>query len=186
MSTATALEERVGSAEVIADAAERAYRPGFLRRRPALAWAIFVAGPLPALCLVWLSLLAGCAYLVECLFGGPDRAWFVEHVSAFAVRAFVVGLGVVSVALVAQLFAWLARRKGGRPRLVVGSALAMALFTGLIVQNVTLSEVPGQSEIGIGIGLGYYSVWQVVQFTLCLAAALLAAARFATRQPRPA
>jgi hypothetical protein len=38
---------------------------------------------------------------------------------------------------------------------------------------VTLSEAPGRSSIALGLGLGGYSLWQVMQFALTLALSLL-------------
>ncbi len=96
-----------------------------------------------------------------------------QVLSPRVVHGFLAALGVVSTAVLTAFFGWLARRTNAGGRWALSSGLMLSLVTGLVVQQVHLSELPGQSSIMLGIGLGLFSLWQALQFFAALAISLL-------------
>jgi hypothetical protein len=174
MSTETDREVRLGPPQLVAEAAVCAYRRGGLLGRPLLSCAIFVLLPLPVVVALWLGLLCAAAGVLEWL--SPDKG---QHSFAGALNSSVVDgcievIVVLSTAGLAGLFGRLAQRTGSGGRWGLTSGLILALVAGLTVHQVKLSDVPGQSLILLGLGVGAHVFWQCVQFALALALCLLA------------
>jgi hypothetical protein len=171
MLTETEQERRIGEAGQLALLAASAYRRGLLERRPLLAFAAFVLLPLPVLALPWLGVLCACAGVLELLekVGGKDPT----ALNATTIHSILAGVVILSCPLAAAGFAWLARRTRSSRRWALASCLVIMAAAGLTFSEVRLSGIPGQSSLLLGVGLGHYNSWRILQLCLALPLCLL-------------
>lgn len=146
---------RLGEPQQVADAAVLAYRHrSLIGRHPAVAFLVFAVSPLLALVaggLAGLFLLAAAARGL----GYIDENG--QHFGATAAAALPILLSATAIVLPAVLltavYFRLARWTGiGRGWMVV-SWLVLSVLTGLAICQVSLSDIPGQSNLTVGLGV---------------------------------
>jgi hypothetical protein len=179
MSEERICEARMGLPEQLA--AECTRRPGRWRR-PLLAFATFVIAPVPVLLILWVgAFLVGVLVLEETgLIRGRTLPEWAR--SPTAVHGLLAAAGVMASGALAAVFGGLARRYRVGARWARAAAFTLALTTGLVVHQVKLSNLPGESSIGLGMGLALAKpYWQIWQFVLALAGGWLVLRRQAGR-----
>jgi hypothetical protein len=160
-------ETRMGSPDELAQ--ECARRPGCLRRR-LLAVATFVVAPVLLLPVLWIGIFLVGGLALEQTEFDVGRALPGWARGPTALHSLMTALGVVASGVLAALFGRLARRRNIGARWARATALTLALTAGLVVHQVNLSDRPGESSIGLGVGLALSKpYWQIWQFVLALA-----------------
>lgn len=189
------LEERLGPADELADAAVANYHStSFAGRHPVVT---FLLAPIPLLVVVWagfwcLGLAAahfaptvlGDAYRLE---GKPVSDWPASLV--WCARGLDYASRMAPQMLVAGLLCYVALRSGRGWRWGMLGCCLVALVAGLMVTQLDLPLESGKGRLTLGLALPPQSVWQVVQLFPPLAAGLLVLWRFnrkATGQNAPA
>jgi hypothetical protein len=172
-------EARMGPPEELAEECSR--RPGPLRR-PLLAFAAFVVAPAPLLLVLWVGIFLAGGLALEQTGLDAGRALPGWARGPTAIHGLLAAAGVVASGALAALFGGLARRYRAGARWAWAAALTLALTAGLVVHQVNLSDLPGESSIALGVGLALSQpYWQVWQFVLALACGWLVLRRQAGR-----
>jgi|SRR5579884_1265821 len=149
-----ALDEVLGQPEAVAEQAATAYRKeNWIRRHP--LW-VFGITPLPAALLgltLYLLLAFGAAWLLERCFGELPVSGDHERLGRILLTAYAYTIGLVPFVACAVFFGWLAvRSKVSRWWLVVAVA-QVGIVAWMVVTSVKFSDVPGQSQLLIGLRL---------------------------------
>jgi len=173
----TELEQgvRMGEPGQVAALAGCTYGRRLLRRRPVLAFAIFVLSPLPILVLLSLAMLYAAGLGLEKWQGAGSGHSLKQTLNPAAMDAAIAAVLVLSTGLLTAGFGRLAERAGLTRRWAVASGLILCLAVGLTIHQVKLSDTLGQSSIELGLGWGAYryKLWQAVQLSLGLALCFL-------------
>ena len=157
---ATELERRMGAPAAVAAAVERG---GWVRRHPLL---VFGLAPVPALLLAavcYMLVLAGLGYA----FGEEGAP--PEGIVRFTAEALLYGIAFVPFLAVAAGFGWLAvrsRASGWWAVVALGQAVTLAA---VMTVRSTWSDLPGQSQLIVGVGLPFTGWRQAAQMLLPLA-----------------
>ena len=151
MSTETAVRSRLGEPEQVADVAATAYRRrSFLGRHPAAALLVFGVSPIAALGALFAAIVCGLLVLAEKLdsnvidgmlrWAGPALPYVMSALTV-----------VVPSILVSMFYCRLATRLCiGRKWLFTSCAVVAAMAV-LPIWSATLSDVPGQSALRLGM-----------------------------------
>ncbi len=151
-----ALDDILGQPEALAEQAATEYRKeSWIRRHP--LW-VFGLTPLPAALLgltLYLLLTVGIGLLWERsvgeLPGTIDRALFGRILTAYGYT-----VGLVPFAACAMLFGRLAVRSKVNRWWLVGAVAQVAVVAWMVVSTVKLSDVPGESQVLVGLRLPPY------------------------------
>jgi hypothetical protein len=152
------LNEVVGRPEALAERALTEYRKeSWIRRHPLC---VFGFTPLPAALLgltLYVLLAVGASWLLECCFGEMPVSGEHERLGRSIITAYAYTVGFVPFAACAVLFGRLAvRSKVSRWWLAVAVA-QVGIVAWLVVVSCTFSDVPGQSQLMIGLRLPLWS-----------------------------
>lgn len=147
---------RLGEPQHVAAAAVEAYRRGnLLARHSALKFLVFAVSPILSLIVfaiaglfVLLAVAKGLGYVDRT---GTHVGDVVKAILPDLLTAITV---VIPAAGLTALYFALANRLGIGRRWTLASCLVLSVLAGLAMCDVTLSELPGQSRLTYGLGLG--------------------------------
>jgi len=147
---------RLGEPQHVAAAAVEAYgRRNLLARHPSLKFLVFAVSPVLSLIVfaiaglfVLFALAKGLGYVDST---GTHVGAAVKAILPYLLTAMTI---VIPAALLTALYFGLARRFGIGRRWTLASCLVLSVLAGLAMCDVTLSELPGQSRLTYGLGLG--------------------------------
>jgi hypothetical protein len=169
MGTETNVLSRLGEPNQVADEAIHTYRQRtFFGRHPFAKFWVFAVSPVAAMFLVYVLLVFGilafCALCGKCGIKnhpeGIDPTALAWGISVFAT--------ILPVALLTILYCRCAKRFGVDKRWMLVSIVVLAVIAMLSFQRVALSDMPGQSQLTLGLGLPP-GLPQCVQFIVPLA-----------------
>jgi hypothetical protein len=175
---------RLGEPQHVAAAAVEAYRRrNLLARHPALKLLVFAVSPILSLIvfaiagLFVLSAVArGLGYVDST---GTHVGDVVKAILPYLLTALTI---VIPAAVLTALYFVLARRLGIGRRWTLVSCLVLSMLAGLAMCDVTLSELPGQSRLTYGLGVGFGGADLL---RMCQALAPLALGLWLLRRNRP-
>ena len=175
---------RLGEPQRVAAAAVEAFRRrSVLARHTALKFLVFAVSPILSLIVfaiaglfVLLATAKGLGYIDST---GTHVGAVVKALLPYLLTAITI---VIPAAVLTVLYFALARRCGIGRRWTLASCLVLSLLAGLAMCDVTLSELPGQSRLtyGLGVGLGAADLLR-----MCKALAPLALGVWLLRRSRP-
>jgi hypothetical protein len=148
---------RLGEPRHVAAAAIKAYgRRNLLARHSALKFLVFAVSPILSLIVlaiaglfVLLALARGLGYVDS---SGTHVGDVVKALLPYILTAMTI---VIPAAVLTGLYFSLARRLGIGRRWMLASCLVLSVLAGLAMCDVTLSELPGQSRLTYGLGIGF-------------------------------
>jgi hypothetical protein len=145
----------LGSPEALAERAATEYRKeSWIRRHPLC---VFGFTPLPAALLglaLYVLLTFGISWLLDLCFGELSvSGFFHERLGRSIVTAYTYTVGLVPFAACAALFGWLTVRSKVNRRWLVVAVAQVGIVAWMVVASATFSDVPGQSQIMIGLRL---------------------------------
>lgn len=146
------------------------------RRRPLLRFCTFVLLPLPAfvvLCVAMLFVLGGIVKVLHLDEHVRARAAEPGTMDAQIADAVLTGIVAASAAAAALLFCRLARRTGSHWGWAAIACALVVLCSASAVHNVRFAAVAGQSSLSLGLGIGVFTLSQLVQAAVPLATILL-------------
>lgn len=174
MNTEANVLSRLGEPNQVAGVAIQAYRQRtFFGRHPFAKLWVFAVSPVAAMFLVFALLFLGVlAFCGICGISGIKK-----HAQSIDPTALAWGISLFAIILPAALLTisycrW-AKRFGVGKRWMLVSSGVLAVIAMLSYQNVALSDMPGQSQLTVGLGLGLPpSLLQFVQLLIPLAIGL--------------
>lgn len=146
---------RLGEPQQVAEAAALAYRRrSRIGRHPVAAFLVFAVSPL-------LSLVAGGVAGLFLLTAAARGLGFIDedghHFGATAAAYLPYLLSATTIvlpaALLTALYYRVARWTGISRGWILVSCLVLSVLTGLAICQVTLSDIPGQSSLTVGLGV---------------------------------
>ena len=175
---------RLGEPQQVAAAAVESYRRrNLLARHSALKFLVFGVSPILSLvvfAIAGLFVLSALAKGLGYVDGtGTHVGAAVKAILPYLLTALTI---VVPAAVLTALYFSLARRLGIGRRWMLASCLVLSVLAGLAMCDVTVSELPGQSRLtyGLGVGLGAADLLR-----MCKALAPLALGLWLLRRSRP-
>ena len=169
MDMEVSMNARLGEPEQVAEAVAVAHDEGsFMNRHPVVRFMIFAVSPLLMMlsvqCVVMMATFFSLFGLGVVGDGVPPLGSGSQVVLHYAIALFAT---VIPSVLLCKAYVALANRlRVGRNWMFVCCTL-VALLAGLTYCQITFSELPG--EIEIGFGLGVFSVFQLVQMIIPIA-----------------
>jgi hypothetical protein len=169
MSTEANVLSRLGEPNQVADAAIHTYRQRtFFGRHPSAKFWVFAVSPVAAMLLAFVllfsSILALCRICgisgIKILAGSIDPTALAWGMSLLTT--------ILPAALLTISYCWCAKRFGVGKRWMLVSCVVLAVLAMLSFQRVALSDMPGQSQLTLGLGLPP-GLQQCVQFIVPLA-----------------
>jgi hypothetical protein len=172
MNTKNDFHSRLGEPDQVAQAAVVGYRRrSFLGRHPAAAFVVFGLTPLASL-LALFALAFACMYAAFTAFEwlglklNPKR--FDPAASVVLPYVFSLLMVVVPASLASLFYCKLIRRLGISKRWMILSSVMLALVAILPIWTITLSDLPGQSVLRLGVGypqdIGHTAVMYFTSF----------------------
>jgi uncharacterized membrane protein len=154
MSTETNILSRLGEPNQVADAAIQTYRlRTFFGRHPFAKFWVFAVSPVAAMFLVFVLLFLGVlAFYAICGINGVKNCAVGIDPTALA-WAMSILTTILPAALLTILYCRWAKRFGIGQRWMLVSSGVLAVIAMLSYQSVTLSDVPGQSQLTLGFSL---------------------------------
>ncbi|MBM3999001.1 MAG: hypothetical protein FJ297_05565 [Planctomycetes bacterium] len=148
---------RLGEPNHVVDAVVASHRPrSLLGRYSAARFLVFAVSPILSMMVLaaggLLFLVATARGLGWVDGGGTHFGTSAKTVIPYLVTALTIV--IPSAALTAAYFG-LARRSGIRTRWTVVSWIVLSVLAGLAMCDVQLSELPGQSRLTVGLGVGF-------------------------------
>lgn len=147
--------------ELAAIAAEKCNRVGWVQRHALL---VFGLAPLPAsiaIAALYILLVGGVAY------AAAEAGFNVDSIPREAATTFTYGIGFVPFLAAAVMFGLLARAHVSRWWLVV-ALTQVAILGGLLTVQLNWSQLQGQSQLLLGVGLPFGGWRQAAQLLLPL------------------
>ena len=170
MATATDLGQQMGPPEDIASVAAMEYRrSSWVRRHPRL---VFGLAPLPTAILglaVYMLVAVGIAAGLTAAGYGEPESLIARHRLESVAAVYWYSLAFVPFVSVAGVFGWLAMRSQVAGRWVIVALLQVALLGGMATTQVRWSDIPGQSQLLLGVGIPLTGWRQAAQLILPLA-----------------
>jgi len=170
VATEIAVERKMGYPEDVATLAIGEYRrAAWIRRHPLLAFGLAPI-PITILGVVLYILLAGAvAYVVaEIGFGGGFSSLPRDRLES-AASAFIDTVGFVPFLGAVVVFGWVAIRNRLSAWWLAVAVAQVALLAGAATAQLKYSNLPGQSQLTLGVGFPWSDWQQVVQLLLPLA-----------------
>jgi hypothetical protein len=159
-------ENRMGSPVELATSVAAEYRgSSWVRRHPAL---VFAVAPLPLVILAvatYLLSAAAAAYALEKVaYGGSDLHALPRSIVVPVASAFTFSIRFVPFLVLAAGFGWLALRCGVGKWWLAAAVLQIALLDGIVTANLSVSDLPGDSKLMIGLDsvVGWLQAVQLV------------------------
>lgn len=148
------LNEVLGRPESLAERAASEYRKeSWIRRHPLC---VFGFSPLPAALVgltLYLLLAWGASSLLECCLGELPVRGDHEMLARGIITAYGFTIGFVPFVPCAVLFGWLAARSMVSRWWLVIAVAQVGIVAWMVVTSCTFSDVPGQSQLMIGLRL---------------------------------
>jgi hypothetical protein len=177
---AVQIEQQMGDPGELAAAAAAGHR-GWVRRHPML---VFVLAPIPAVLLAvtcYMLAVVGLGYAVGEAVGEADEAP-PEGIVRSAADALFYGIAFIPFVGVAVALGRLAIRSGAAGWWAVVALCQVTVFAGLVRVQSTWSDLPGESQLMLGVGFPFTGWRQVAQMLLPLALGWFV---LRARSPRP-
>jgi hypothetical protein len=144
----------LGPPEAVAERALTEYRKeSWVRRHPLC---VFGLSPLPATLLglvLYVLLWVGVSELLERCFGELPVSGEHEMLGRNILTAFMYSVGLVPFAACAALFGWLAVRSKVNRGWLMAAVAQIGIAAWMVIISVKFSDVPGQSQLLIGVCL---------------------------------
>ena len=175
---------RLGEPQHVAAAAVEAYRRGnLLARHAAMKFLVFAVSPILSLIVfaiaglfVLFAIASGLGYVDS---SGTHAGEAVKAILPYLLTTTTI---VIPAAVLTALYFVLARRLGIGRRWTLVSCLVLSVLAGLAMCDVKLSDLPGQSQLTYGLGVGF-GVADLLR--MCQALAPLALGLWLLRRSRP-